>query len=316
MAARPQIAAAEWRIAFGPIERLKAAIIVIAFFAVFWHVLDFIPPNYGSLVAAWVNNSDWSHGPIIPLFSAYLVYQNWERVRRSPVRGGWIGVAIMAVGLSAYWFVLLNPLFGIARELAMMLTLLGVIISSCGLPVLRHVWLPYLYLFFAIPIPQGVYFALTNPLRQLAAKVSYAVLSAVPGLTIERGDSIIAYTYKGVDGQMVVADACSGMRSIVTLCALGVAYAFLAERPLWQRIVLLASCIPIAIFCNMIRVIITCLLHIFVGPEYASGNYHTLLGLLVLGLAMCVFLGVGWVLNHLYIEADNEADSAASRPTG
>jgi len=228
-----------------------------------------------------------------------------------------LGIPIMLLGFAIYLATLLGVVtFAFMRHIGMMTALAGVITGLFGVQMWRHVWLPYLYLFFAIPIPPEYYFRLTHPLREFAASIAYALLSLIPNLSILRSDSVIDYTYGATRGQIVVADACSGMRSLIVLCALGTAVAFVSERPVWQRIVLLASCVPIAIFCNIIRVIATCLIHIFVGPEYATGNYHMVLGLLVLGLALAMFLGLGWVLDHLIVEDDESAEPGATAGAG
>jgi exosortase len=193
-----------------------------------------------------------------------------------------------------------------------MITLLGVIILLCGLPAMYYLWLPWLYLFFAIPLPQRIYFSLTDPLRRMAAEVATAVVGLYPGLHIERVGSVIEYVYRGQAGQLGVVDACSGMRSTITLCALGVAVACMSQRPVWQRFVLVASCIPIATFCNFIRVTTTSFLYIFVDPKYASGQYHTMLGLAVILLAFGIFSGFGWLLSNLVVDDDQGATSSSA----
>jgi exosortase len=193
----------------------------------------------------------------------------------------------------------------------MLICLLGVIIFLCGLPALRYLWLPWLYLFFAIPLPKRTYFQVTNPLRELAARVATAVLRLVPDLDINRSGSIIEYLYKQTTGQIGVADACSGMRSTITLCALGVAVTFMSERAWWQRLIMIAACVPIAVFCNTIRVTVTCALHIFIDPKYATGMYHMMLGLIMLLIAFGIFSGLGWLLNNFFVE-DEESETAAT----
>lgn len=290
---------------------VRAALLAAAIIAVFWNLLDFIPP-LGSLTYAWVNEEDWSHGPIIPLFSAYLVYSRWNQIRGCPVKYTWAGLPVLVAGILLYAWQIFGLLpFAYARDAALLLTILGVIIFMCGLPVMRYAWLPWAYLFFAIPIPKRYYLLLTDPLRRLAATVASAVLSLVPELHVERVGSNLEYTWHGVSGVIGVADACSGMRSTITLTALGVAVTFLADRPWWQRIIMIASCVPIATFCNFIRVTITCFLHIFVDPKYAQGTYHTALGLAIILLAFAIFSGVGRVLDHLVIDED-ETPQAAS----
>jgi exosortase len=303
-----------WRLEFGRAAQVKAALIAAAFIWTFWNLLDFIPPHYGALVHAWLHESDWSHGPIIPLFSIYLLYARWDRIRTCPVRWCWPGLALMLLGLAAYQWALWGLAISYARSLAMMLTLLGLIILLAGTPVLRHAWVPWAYLLFALPIPKGVYFALTDPLRRLAATVATGFLQLVtPVDEIRRVGSIIEYTYLGQAGTIGVVDACSGMRSIITLCALGVAVTFMSDRPRWQRVAMLAACVPIAITANFIRVVVTCVLHIFIDPRYAEGNYHTALGLVTLMIAFALFSGFGWLLAHLMV--DEPLPEAAHRTT-
>jgi exosortase len=173
---------------------------------------------------------------------------------------------------------------------------------------------PWLYLQFAIPLPKNIYFALTDPLRRMSATVAVGVLSLVPGLSIQRVGSKIHYTYfsggQAQAGGIDVADACSGMRSTITLCALGVAVAYMSERPWWQRVIMVLACVPIATLCNFIRVTTTCSLHIFVDPKYAEGTYHTVLGLVLLLVAFGIFSGLGWVLSNLVVEERGEPDAA------
>jgi len=300
-------------LAFDRAAQVKTAVLVGLFVAVFWHLLAFIPP-LGWLTYCWVYEADWSHGPLIPVFSAYLVYHRWDRIRRCRPRHTWVGAVVLALGLALYVWSLIGLLFAYSKAVAMMLTLLGLLIFLLGLPVMRYLWLPWLYLFFAFPLPSRLYFAWTTPLRRIAAEVAAAVLS-LTGLHIERVGANLEYIHNGISGNIGVADACSGMRSTVTLCALGVAVACMSDRPLWHRIVLVLACVPIATFCNFIRVTVTCWLHVFVDPKYASGDYHMMLGLVIIVLAFGIFSGIGWILNRLVVDED-EAEPELAEPAG
>ena len=275
--------------------KIRAAVVAIAFIAVFYNTIE-------RLMHWWYESADWSHGWLIPVFSAYLVYLHWNTVRRSPLRYAWTGLVLMLGGLLGYFYFLLVLPMSYPQDMMMLLCLLGVVIYLCGLPILRHVWVPWLYLLFAIPLPKGIYFSLTDPLRRMAAVVATQVLSLDPNLDIAKVGSTIEYIYKGQSGALGIADACSGMRSTVTLCALGVAVAFISDRPWWHRIVLIASCVPIAIFSNFIRVTVTSVLHVYVDPKYAGGTYHTLLGMVTLLIALGIFMGLGWLLNRMFVE--------------
>jgi exosortase len=303
-----------WRITFDGPARLKALVVGVVFIWLFWDQLAMLPGlPLGRLVYTWLHKSDWSHGPIIPLFSAYLVYSRWDEIRRCPIRYTGVGLALLLAGLALYVYALFGLNFGYVIPLAMLICLLGVIIYLCGLPAMWYLWVPWMYLFFAIPVPQSKYFYLTNPLQRWAAMFATTVLSLHPQLTMQRDAYDIVAIYQGVASRLSVDDACSGMRSTMTLCALGVAIAFLSDRPWWQRLLLVASCVPIAVFCNFIRVLITCYLHIFVGAEYAEGNYHTLLGLLMLAVAFAVFSGLAWILRNLVVTVPDEPAAPAAR---
>lgn len=298
MATQP-ISSSGWSIRFDRTSQVQAAILAGAFVAVFFAVFEY-------LWFYWTTSPDWSHGPIIPLFSAYLVYSRWDRIRACPIRHTWVGLVLMVLAILLYNYSLWGLVIGYIRPTAMMLCLVGIVIYLCGLPVMRYAWVPIVYLFFAIPLPKGVYFAITDPMRQMAATVSTALLALHPELDIERVGSTIEYFYGGTSGTLGVADACSGMRSTMTLCALGVAVAFVSERPWWHRLLMVASCVPIAIFSNFVRVTTTCVLHIFVDPRYATGTYHTALGLITLLLAFAMFSALGWVLNALFVESSGD----------
>jgi exosortase len=286
---------------------LAGGVIAVAFIAAFWYPLN-------DLAHAWRNSMDWSHGPIIPLFSAYLVYTQWEKVKRCPIKYTSIGLVLLVAGLVLYQISLWWIVIGYIRPASMLLCLLGIIIYLCGLPVVRYVWVPWLYLFFAVPLPKGVYFAITDPLRRIAATITTALLRLVPDLDIERIGSTIEYVYGTRSGHLGVADACSGMRSTITLCAIGVAVAFVSDRPRWQRIVLVASCVPIAVFSNLIRVATTCVLHIFVDPKYAEGDYHTALGLVTMLIAFMMFSGLAWLLGAIFVETPDDEATLSAEP--
>lgn len=290
--------------------KVKLAVVVAGIFALFWQLLDFIPSGgFGGLVHAWIYKSDWSHGPIIPLFSAYLVHLKWDEIRKQPITHTWVGFVLMLFGSATYVLAISQVItFGSAVPFSMMIVILGVAIALVGVSVMRIAWVPYLYLFFAIPLPQRIYFEITNPLRIMAAEIATTTLALVPNLRIERSGSVIDAYFDGQHHAIGVADACSGMRSTITLCALGVAIAFIYPRPWWQKLILVAACIPIATFCNVLRVLITCALYIFVDEKYATGNYHMALGLVMLLLAFGIFSGLGWLLSRLVVEVDEDDD--------
>ncbi|MGB2987212.1 MAG: exosortase/archaeosortase family protein, partial [Phycisphaerae bacterium] len=114
---------------------------------------------------------------------------------------------------------------------------------------------------------------------------------------------VIDYVMPGMPpDSLKVEEACSGMRSLMAFVTLGVAMAYLGERPTWQRIVMILTCLPIAVLCNTIRVTVTGLLIVTGHPELARGTAHQMLGILMFGIALGLFALVGTVVDHLFVE--------------
>jgi exosortase len=147
-------------------------------------------------------------------------------------------------------------------------------------------------------------------MRVLAATAATAMLNLVPGLDATANGVIIDIIYKGrhLEPGLDVAEACSGMRLLMAFFALGVAMAYLHYRPIWQRLVLLASTIPIAIICNIVRVTITGFIYVLLDPQYAQGIYHDLLGMAMLPLAFGLYGFLAWFMSNLLVEKDIEAN--------
>jgi exosortase len=150
---------------------------------------------------------------------------------------------------------------------------------------------------------------LTMPMQKLAAEVTGVLLNFVSGMEATVTGVVIDVVYKGqrLDPPLNVAEACSGMRLLMAFLALGVAMAYLHYRPIWQRLVLLASTIPIAILCNIVRVTATGFIYILIDPKYAQGIYHDLLGMAMLPLAFGLYGILAWFISSLFIEEDAEA---------
>lgn len=291
------------RVEWGTAERAQALVVALAFAAAFYHVL-------WDLYFKWTHDDNWSHGWIVPGFSAYFVYYNWGRIRGTPVRAAWLGLPVMLLGLGLYQYSLWGLRFGYVKPFSMMICLLGVIILLCGVTTLRRVWLAWAFLFFAVPLPQRTYFELTTPLRQLGAHVAAGLLRLFPSVDVEKNGVVLECAYAGTVHKIGVEDACSGMRSLITLCALGVAMTFMSDRPRWQRVVMVLACVPIAVACNMVRIVATTLVILFVDPRYAEGTYHTALGMGTLALGFALFAALGWTLNNLTVEEPAAAAGA------
>jgi exosortase len=143
-------------------------------------------------------------------------------------------------------------------------------------------------------------------MRLWAAAASTAILNLFPNMDATASGVIINIIYKGkaLEPPLDVAEACSGMRLLMTFVALGVAMAYLHYRPIWQRLVLLACTVPIAILCNIVRVTVTGFIYVLGDPQYAQGFYHELLGFVTLALAFGLYGLIAWFMSNLFVEDD------------
>jgi exosortase len=173
-----------------------------------------------------------------------------------------------------------------------------------GWGLVKYTWLPICYLVFAVPLPERYYVSLTIPMRQWAATVAAFLLNLVNDLEATASGVVVDVIYKGqrLEPPLDVAEACSGMRLLMAFLALGVAMAYLHYRPIWQRIVLLASTIPIAVFCNIVRVTVTGFIYVMIHPRYAQGIYHDMLGMAMLPLAFGLYGLLAQFMSSLFVE--------------
>jgi len=175
--------------------------------------------------------------------------------------------------------------------------------------LLRVVWFPISFLVMAIPLPDQYYVKLTMPLRKLASEVATVLLGLLPNLETESSGVVIEFfnAATGNTGVLNVEEACSGMRLMMAFVTLGLAMAYLGQRPNWQRVIMVLCCVPIALFCNIIRVSVTGIIHVYDIESLASGTPHELLGLAMLPVALGLFALVGWVLKNLFVEETEAA---------
>src|SRR4030042_507729 len=257
-----------------------------------------------AIVGKWLTDSSWSHGFLIPLFSLYFIDQAKDKILNLQIKPNYLGLFFLICGIVFYPLNIVHFQYGYFRPLALIATLGAIVLFLGGWGLGRYTWLPIVFLVFAVPLPTRYYFSLTMPMQKLAASVAGALLSLVKGMETTVSGVVIDVVYRGqkLDPPLNVAEACSGMRLLMAFLALGVAMAYLHYRPIWQRIVLLVSTIPIAIFCNIVRVTVTGFIYILIHPRYAQGIYHDLLGMVMLPLAFGLYGLLAWFMSRLFVE--------------
>jgi len=256
------------------------------------------------VVHGWLTDGSWSHGFLIPLFSLYFINQHKKEILNLRTRPNYLGLFFLICGILFYPFNMIHLRYGYLRPIDMIATLGAIVLFLGGWHLIRYTWLPIAFLVFAVPLPQRYYVYLTMPMRKLAATIATALLNLVPQMEAAVSGVVIDVIYKGrrLEPALNVAEACSGMRLLMAFLALGVAMAYLHHRPIWQRIILLASTIPIAILCNIVRVTVTGFIYVLIHPKYTQGPYHDMLGLAMLPLAFGLYGFLAWFMSGLFVE--------------
>jgi exosortase len=272
------------------------------------------------IINRWSVDSSWSHGFLIPLFSLYFVNQKREDIFRcawnNEFKPNYLGLVFLIFGILFYPFNIVHLQYGYLCPIDMIATLGAIVLFLGGWKLVKYTWLPIVFLVFAVPLPDRYYRELTIPMRQWSATAAAGLLDMVPELEAAAHGVVIDVFYKGrpLEPPLDVAEACSGMRLLMAFLALGVAMAYLHYRPLWQRIILLASTMPIAILCNIVRVTVTGFIYVLIHPKYTQGIYHDMLGISMLPLAFGLYGVLAWFISSLFMdESDIVAEDIVVR---
>ncbi len=276
-------------------------------------VVLFIAFNYQGLsllMDRWNSDSNYGHGYLIPFIALYFVWTKKDELAKLDADPCLWGLAIFLLGVPLRFLALpLNS--AVIAGWAIVIMVNGLLLYLGGRRIYRLLWLPAVYLVFMVPLPQGLYDALANPLQHFASWAAANILDGLMGIPVIREGNVI----KLAGHSLQVAEACSGMRSIMGLLALGVAFGYFWERALWERIFLLASTIPIAIFANVCRVTGTGLIYHLGHERFAQGFYHEFTGWSVFIFAMALFLLEAWVMGKLFVY-DRPSEAAPSSASG
>ncbi|MFP5231633.1 MAG: exosortase A [Acidobacteriota bacterium] len=237
------------------------------------------------LVINWYTDADFSHGFLVAPFAAFLLWQKREILRNTPIRQSWPGIWLV---VSAVVFLLLG-VYGaeiFLSRISLVMLLAGVVWTLLGGVMLREVRFALLVLLLAIPIPAVIFNQLTFPLQLLASRLAAAVLP-IFGVPVLRDGNVIQLPAL----QLEVAEACSGIRSLMSLFAVAVLYGYFLEHSTWRRALLALASIPIAVVANAARIVGTGLCVQYWNPDKAVGFFHEFSGwLMFLVSLVCLYL--------------------------
>jgi exosortase len=261
-------------------------------------------PILRAMVHHWRIDPDYSHGFLIVPLALYFAYERKYDIEDAPIEGSWWGVGLLMVGLAFLAFGQLGSLLTPLRA-GFVFTLMGLVLLLLGREVFRILTFPMAFLLLMVPLPESLVNVVAFPLQLIAAKWAVWALQGLSIPVLLEGNIIHL-----ASGDLFVAEACSGLRSLMALLTLGVVFAhFFRRGHLIQQIFLVASTIPIAIFVNAIRVALTGLLANAYGFEAAGGFIHDFQGLITFSIAFVMLLAEAKLLGRLF-----GGDSIGARP--
>ena len=250
-------------------------------------------PVLRSLVDDWINMPDFSHGFLIPAVSLYLVWERRNDLERLVPSGNWAGLALVVLGVVMLLLGTLATEFFTMR-FSLIVVIGGAILLLLGWGYLKVLMLPLAYLIFMIPIPSIFMQKITFPMQLFASKVAAGFMYMI-GIPVLREGNIIVLANTTLE----VAEACSGIRSLISLLALSVFYAYISQKQTWKRLVLVLSTFPIAIIANAARVSGTGVLAHFYGDGVAQGFFHGFSGWILFIVAFICLFAVGALLSRV-----------------
>lgn len=227
------------------------------------------------LTLQWRGDPNFSHGFLVPAFSMFVLWRDRSRLLSLPIKPSSWGLLIETLSLSVLVVGVLGAELFLAR-VSLLILIAGLVVTFFGANHLRAVMFPLSFLLLMIPIPAIVFNQITFPLQIVSSKIAATALPWL-GVPVLREGNVINLPAMSLE----VAEACSGIRSLLSLVTLAIIYGYVASSIKWVRIALVIAAVPIAIVANCLRIVITGILVQYWNPDKAEGFFHIFSGWLV-----------------------------------
>jgi exosortase len=260
------------------------------------------------MVRHWSDQADYSHGFLIAPLALYFAWERRGKLRRTSVEPSWWGLLPLALGVMSLTVGRLGVEL-MSMRVAFVFTVIGLNLLLLGVPIFRVLAFPLCFLFLMVPLPQSLVNVVAFPLQLLAADLAVQTLQLFGHPVLREGNII---HLPGT--QLFVAEACSGLRSLMALGTLGVVFAYFFRKAWIERAILVVSTLPIAVLVNAFRVWLTSWLTLTFGKEMASGVVHQTEGFFTFGLAFALLLLEARLLSALRIGSRTTASPPGGSP--
>jgi len=255
-------------------------------------VLILYATNFVKLFGDWTIDPNYSHGFFVPLAFFWMLWQTRGQLAAVKVAPRSWGLAIVVLALLQLAAGTLGAENFIAHS-SLLLLLCGIVLFLFGTEMMRLVAFPIGWLLFMIPLPSIIFYSLTIPLQLLASKLAVGLLDLVRVPVVSEGN--VLYLANFTAG---VAEACSGIRSLISMLAFAVLIGYLLHMSLRSRLILAVTAVPIALGMNAARIAGTGIAGNYLGARWAEGFFHTFSGWLLFLLSLGIMMGVVRILQR------------------
>ncbi len=244
-----------------------------------------------ALVKNWNSDGDMGHGFFVPVVAAFIAWQKREELAAVAPRPNWWGLLVVAYAAFQLWIATLGAELFLART-AFVISIIGITLLLGGVAYVRILAFPLFLLFFMVPIPTVVYNRITFPLQMIATRAAEVALTWLQ-IPVLREGNVLDLPQQ----QLNVVEACSGIRSLLSLSFLSLVYGYFFEPRTWMRALLFFLTIPIAIIANANRVTLTGVLAEY-KPELAEGFFHEMSGWVIFMAALVILVFIHQLLTR------------------
>lgn len=258
---------------------MAAGLVLCGLLLVYWQVL-------AGLVDAWSTDDNYSHGFFIVPLAAYFAWERRGAFAAAPVRPSYFGLLVVAGSLVMLVAGLLGAELFLSR-VSIVGALAGSLLFLFGWARLRVVLFPVVFLLLMVPLPALIFNQIAFPLQLLASHVGERSINALDIPILREGNVLIL-----ANAKLEVAEACSGIRSLVSLFTLGIVFGYFVDHRRWVRAVIALSAIPVAILANGLRVASAGVAAHYFGNAGVEGLFHEFSGWVVFIVAFVMMLGL------------------------
>ncbi len=276
----------------GSTSRLLSLVLVLAIITAwsYW-------PVAAGLFSLWQKSDDYSAGQLVPLVAVFLMWREWKGLRQCSLMPCWWGgtiLVVLAQLVRTYGFLFMRSA---AERYSLVLTAAGLVLLVAGRQVFRRVLWILLFLFLMLPLPGVAHRLIAGPLQRMATTGSVVLLEAV-GIEVGQQGNVVML---GESTPMAVAEACSGLRMLMAFIIVAAFIAYMVKRPRWQKAVLLASSIPVAVVCNIVRIFVTAVLMLHVSSEVGEKFFHDFAGYVMMPIAVMLLFGELSLMDRIFM---------------